>query len=138
MVSVVLYKYLNSAAGKTILEGHTVLTVTINYRIKLSMMLLITSMCKSLKADPSREICTSASWLKTSFAKHPDKLLYVCYCSIKKCLVLWDVIRNDYLAAPRPNLTLNGMLNKKNYMLKMILLHPNLATNARVVFKLCS
>ena len=44
----------------------------------------------------------------------------------------------SYLAAPRPTLTLNDMLNKKNYMLKMMLLHPNLGENVRVVFKLCS
>ena len=25
--------------------------------------------------------------------KHPDKLIYVCYCSTWKCLVLWGVIR---------------------------------------------
>ena len=35
----------------------------------------------------------------------------------------------------RPTLTLNDMLNKINYMLKIIPLHPNLATNARVNFK---
>ena len=33
----------------------------------------------------------------------------------------------SYLAAPRPTLTLNDMLIK-NYMLKMMLLYPNLAT----------
>ena len=44
----------------------------------------------------------------------------------------------SYLAAPRPTLTLNDMLMKKTYMLKMMLLYPNLAANARVVFKLCS
>ena len=47
-------------------------------------------------------------------------------------------LENNYLAAPRPNLTLNGMLNKKSYMLKMMLLHLNLAKNARVVFKIYS
>ena len=45
--------------------------------------------------------------------------------------------KNDFLQ--RSTLTLNGMLNKKkNYILKMMLLHPNLAANARIVFKLCS
>ena len=44
----------------------------------------------------------------------------------------------SHLAAPRPTLTLKDMLNKKNYVLKMMLLHPNLATNSRVIFKLCS
>ena len=44
----------------------------------------------------------------------------------------------SYLAAPSPSLTLNDMLNKRNYTAKMMLLHPSLATNARVVFKLCS
>ena len=38
-----------------------VLTVTINCRIILLMMLFITSLCKSLKTDPSREICTYAT-----------------------------------------------------------------------------
>ena len=49
-----------------------------------------------------------------------------------------DCFLISYLAAQRPALTLNSMLNKKIYMLKMMLLHPNLATSARVVFKLCS
>ena len=44
----------------------------------------------------------------------------------------------SYFANPRPTLALNDMQNKKIYMLKMMLLHPNLATNARVVFKLSS
>ena len=35
-------------------------------------------------------------------------------------------------------LTLNDMLNKKSYVLEILLLCSNLATNARVVFKLCS
>ena len=47
-------------------------------------------------------------------------------------------LKNNYLAISRPNLTLNDMLNKKNCMLKMMLLHPNLAANDRVIFKLCS
>ena len=71
-----------------------VLTVTINCRMIILMMLFITSTCKSLKTDPSREICTYATWLKPSFViKHPDKLIYVCYCSTWICLVLWGVIR---------------------------------------------
>ena len=45
----------------------------------------------------------------------------------------WSVIRKK-----RPTLTLSGMLNKKAYMLAMMLLYPSLATNARVVFKLRS
>ena len=45
---------------------------------------------------------------------------------------------SSYSAAPRPTLTLNGMLNKRNCKLKIMLLHPNLAKNARVVSKLCS
>ena len=64
IVFVVLYIYLNCAADKTIDEGHidcNVLTVTINCRIILLMMLFITSLCKSLQADPSREICTYAT-----------------------------------------------------------------------------
>ena len=44
----------------------------------------------------------------------------------------------SYFANLRPTLALNDMQNKKKYMLKMMLLHPNLATNARVVFKLSS
>ena len=46
-------------------------------------------------------------------------------------------LENNYLAVPRPTLALNDMLNKKNCMLKMMPLHPNLGTDDRVVFKLC-
>ena len=44
----------------------------------------------------------------------------------------------NYSPVQRPTLNLNGMLNKKNYMLKMMQLHPNLATNAIVVAKVSS
>ena len=43
----------------------------------------------------------------------------------------------SYLALPMLTLTLNDMLDKKDYILKMILMRPSLRTNARVVFKLC-
>ena len=49
-----------------------------------------------------------------------------------------SVSYHDFQLIFRPALTLNGRLNKENYMLKMMLLHPNLATNARVVFNRCS
>ena len=45
-----------------------------------------------------------------------------------------DYFLISHLAAQRPALTLNSMLNKKIYMLKMMLLHPNLAASARVVY----
>ena len=45
----------------------------------------------------------------------------------------------NYLATPRQTLTLNGMLNKKKITCsKWCYYTPNLATNARVVFKFCS
>ena len=44
----------------------------------------------------------------------------------------------NYSPVQRPTLNLNGMLNKKNYMLKMMQLHPNLATDAIVVAKVNS
>ena len=46
-----------------------VLTVTINYKIILLIMLFITSLCKPLKTEPYREIQTYATRLKLSFAK---------------------------------------------------------------------
>ena len=61
MIFVVLYKYLNCAADKTIDGGPTASTVTINCRIILLMMLFITSSCKFFKTGPSREICTYAT-----------------------------------------------------------------------------
>ena len=50
MIFVVLYKYLNRAVTLILL------TATINYRIILLLMLFITSWCKPVKTDPSREI----------------------------------------------------------------------------------
>ena len=44
----------------------------------------------------------------------------------------------NYSPVQRPTLSLNGMLYKKNYMLKMMKLHPNLATNASAVAELNS
>ena len=70
---------------------------------------------------------------------YPDKFIYVCYCSTRKCLILTGAsLENktlfliNYLATPRPRLTLHAMLNKKVYMLKMMLLHSNLATYGKV------
>ena len=78
---VILDKYLNCAADKTIDTGHTASTnCNTNYGIIL-LMLLITSWCKPLKTDPSREICTYATWVTHLQNKHPDKLICVCYCS---------------------------------------------------------
>ena len=68
-----------------------VLTVTINYKIMLLMMLFITSWCKLLKTDPSREICiytTCLSFLLPN--KHPDKLIYICY-------LYWPVWLNGWM-----------------------------------------
>ena len=60
-----------------------------NYGIIL-LMLFITSWRKSLKPDPSREICTS--WVKAFLRnKHHEKLIWVCYCSTWKYLILAGV-----------------------------------------------
>ena len=50
-----------------------------------------------------------------------------CHQKTKDCFLI------SYLAVPRPNLTLNDVLNKKLYATV-----PNLAANAIAVFKLCS
>ena len=68
-IFVVLYKYLTCAADKTTDGGHSTDCNYINNRIILLMILLITSSSKPLKRDPSREICTYATWLNPSFAK---------------------------------------------------------------------
>ena len=60
-----------------------------------------------------------------------------------KMLINWCVIRkskrpffNQLFGCKKVNWILNGILNKKDYALKMMLLRPKLAANARVVFKL--
>ena len=108
------------------------------------MMLFINSRYKPLKAEPSREICTYATSLKPFLPnKHPNKLIYLCCCSIWKCLVLWGVTRkwkrlffNQLFGCLNVKSDLGWYDKQKNYMFKMMLLHPN-ATNDRVVFKLC-
>ena len=61
---------INCAAAETIDTGHTAITDCIyNYRIILLMMLFSTSWYNPLKTDPSRGVCTYATWLKPSFAK---------------------------------------------------------------------
>ena len=103
-----------------------VLTVTLNTRIILLIMLFITSWYMPLKTDLFRETCTYDTWLKPFLpSKHPDRLIYiyVCYCSTWKFLLLWGAIRKwkrlflliSYLAAPRSTLALDDMLNKKLY-----------------------
>ena len=101
----------------------------------------------SLWKQTHLEICTFATWVNLFFPNtQPHKLICVSYNSTWKCLILTgmslgnteDCFLISYLSAPRPTLTLNGLLNKKEYMLKLMLLHPNLAVKTRVVFKLCS
>ena len=71
MIFVVLYKYLNCAVDKAIEPGHAISTdCNTNYWIILLMMLFITSWCKSLKTDPSREKCTYPIWVRPFFAKY--------------------------------------------------------------------
>ena len=66
----VLYEYLKCAANITIDGDHTASTdCTINYRVILLMTSFINSSDKPLKTDPSREICTCATWLMSSSAK---------------------------------------------------------------------
>ena len=70
-IFVVLYKYLDCAVDKTGSGCNTNYwgDCNTNYRI-IPLMLLITSWCKTLKTDPSRKICTYATWGKPSFAKY--------------------------------------------------------------------
>ena len=84
----ILYKYLNYDVDKTIDTGHT---TNANYNIILFMMLFMTFCCKPLKTDPSREMCTYATWVKP-FLPHayPDKLIYISYCPTWKCLILTE------------------------------------------------
>ena len=57
-----LYKYLNCAVDKTIDAGHTAsIDCNTNNKIILLMNLFITSWCKPLKTDPSREISNYAT-----------------------------------------------------------------------------
>ena len=57
MIFVVLYKYLNCAVDQTIDTCRTTVDRNTDRRVKLLMMLLVTSWCKPLKTDPSKEIC---------------------------------------------------------------------------------
>ena len=108
-------------------------------------MLFIIPWCKPLETDPSREICTYATLVKLFFAKYIswETCLCLLLLNLKILNTNWRVIRERYtfliscLAVSSLPLTLNGMLNKK-YMLKMVLLHPNLPIKARVTFKPCS
>ena len=77
---------INCASGKTIdagqyssktIQADAVLTVSINYRAILLIVLFITSWCKLLKTDPSRVISTMP--LDLSFLlpnKHSSKICY--------------------------------------------------------------
>ena len=108
------------------------------------MMLFITSWCKLLKTDPYREICTHTTWIKP-FLPNTHPYMYLILLYLKMLSTNWGVIRKhtkiffkQLFGCSSLTLTLNGMLNKRNCRLKMMLLHSNLAKNARVVSKLCS
>ena len=145
MIFVVLYKHIICAVDKTIDTGH-ITDCNTNYKIILLMILFITSWCKPLKTPIQRDmhLChlskalfCQIQTLINLYVSATAQLEYVkyllgCRQEIKKTFLI------SYLAAPRPTLALNGMINKKNYIFKMILLYSNLATNARVNFKFCS
>ena len=64
-INIILYKYLNCPADKTIDPGHTASTdCNTNYGIILLMILFITFLCKDLKTDQSRGICNYATFSK--------------------------------------------------------------------------
>ena len=112
------------------------MTVAINYRIIL-LMIFITSWCKPLKTDPSREIymylchlnkaffCQINTLINLYMSAHLENVQY-CGVSLENENTVFLII---YLAAPKLTLILNDMLNKKNYMLKVMPLHPNLTIN---------
>ena len=77
IIFVVLYKYLNFAVDKIIGTGHTTSTdCNTDYEIIQLMKLFITSWCKPLKIDPSREICTYVTWAKPFLPNtHLDELI---------------------------------------------------------------
>ena len=54
------------------------------------MVLFITSSCKPLEADPSREVCTYATCIGSiSLAnKRRGKLTCVCYCELENVVIL--------------------------------------------------
>ena len=98
-----------------------VLTVTIDYKILLMMILFITSWCKALKTEPSREICIYATRLKPSFCQIITLIdLYISATALLENSYYYGVILENkrlflisYLATPRSTLNLNYLLNKK-------------------------
>lgn len=83
------------------------------------MILFTIFWCNTLKTDPSKEICTYATLIKSFFPDaYPNKLLYVCYCSTFKILILLRILleNKEYcfliIHFPFPRLTsiLNSML----------------------------
>ena len=71
MIFLAFYIYLNCAVDKTIGTSHTSNSdCSTNHKIVLLMMLIVTSLYKPLKRDPSRRICNYATWVKPSFAKY--------------------------------------------------------------------
>ena len=90
MILKVIYKYLNSVVNETTYTGHTSnINYNTNYKIVLIMILFSSSWCEPLKTNSSREISAYIASVKPPLRNtHPDKLMYVCYCSTWKCLIL--------------------------------------------------
>ena len=80
--------------------------------IILLMILFISSWFKRLKTDPSKEILYHP-FLPNA---HPEKLIYACYCTTWKSLILSGISLGNTglffnrLFGPTPILTLNGLL----------------------------
>ena len=96
------------------------------------MMLFKTSWCKSLKTDSSRERDMYLCHLTKAFFCQINTLINTLSLENKRLFF------NHLFGCPKANFDLECYAKQKNYMLKMILLHPNLAANAKVLFKLCS
>ena len=113
-------------------------------------MLFFTFWCKPLKTDPSREMCTYATWATPFCQMHlnayPDKLVFCLLLFNLQCLALIRVsigktrlILISYFSCPKANFDLEWYAREYiDYILKLMLVLPNLTANAWVVFNLCS
>ena len=128
-------KYLNWDADKTIDGGHTIST-DCNYQLKNNTIndVIYYFFVQVFENRPiQRDMCLCH--LNTAFFFQTNTLinLYMTATAQLENIQYYGVsLQNNYLAVPRPTLTLNDML-VKNLATKKIL-----ATSATVAFKLCS
>ena len=147
MVFVVLQKYFNYGSDQSVNAGH-IASTDCNYQLQNDTIndgffYFLVQAFENRNIQRDMQLCH----LTKAFFCHINTLinLYMSATAQLENVQYYgvslenkkDCFFNQLFCCLKPTFTLNDMLNK-SFMIKTMLLQPNLATNARDVFKLCS